>query len=324
MRDTVDTLHYYPMLLKPRFKDYLWGGDRIVKAFHKVDAPSPLAESWEVSDRKDEQSIIENGPYHGKTLHELFEILGSQALLGYEGAHAFPLLIKILDAKERLSVQVHPSEEQSSEPKTEMWYILAAQKGAYVYAGLKEGTQMSDLRQAATNSTLPELLEKVPVSASDVLYIPAGTVHAIGPGCLILEVQQSSNSTYRLYDWDRVGPDGKPRELHLTEGLACTQLDAPWTITKERPVKDKGAYSVEKLLQAKYFNLDKFTFKEDIRLQSTGRAQVFFVEKGEIEFRTDSHSLKLKKGQTMLMPAAGEGLLVHPLKESSAIRISIP
>ena len=246
------------MCCAPIFKDYLWGGDRLRRLFQKKVPFDVCAESWEVSDRKEGQSVIENGPYKGKTLHELLEILGSKDLLGHEDELDFPLLIKILDAHKLLSVQVHPSEEQSSEPKTEMWYVLDATKDAFVYVGVKPGVDMETVRRALHNADIEAVLEKLPVKPGDVIYIPAGTIHAIGPGCLMLEVQQSSNSTYRLYDWGRLGPDGKPRELHITEGLACLNIDAPSTITKERPVKEKEGYTVEKLLQAKYFNLDKF------------------------------------------------------------------
>lgn len=317
------------MCCNPIFKDYLWGGDRLKRIFHKKVPFDVCAESWEVSDRKEGQSIIGNGPYRGKTLHELLEILGSQDLLGHEGIHEFPLLIKMLDAHKLLSVQVHPSEEQSSEPKTEMWYILDAAKDAFVYVGVKSGIDMLTVRRALHNADIESVLEKLPVKSGDVIYIPAGTVHAIGPGCLILEVQQSSNSTYRLYDWERLGPDGKPRELHITEGLACLNIEAPWTITKERPIKEKEGYTVEKLLQAKYFNLDRFVFSQETRLQANGGAQVFFVEEGRCEIHSGTETAIAKKGQSILVPAGCEGILITPhktakLSEVTLIRICIP
>ena len=190
-------------------------------------------------------SVVTNGPLAGLTLHELVQRFGP-ALLGRDaGAKAFPLIIKILDARDRLSVQVHPGEEtaqqQGGDPKTEMWYVLEADPGAGVFAGWQPGVDPAGLMRALESKSLGSMLRFVPVSAGQVIFVPAGRVHAIDAGCLLFEVQQRSNTTYRLYDWDRAGPDGCPRALHIEQALRAIRWNDEWpVVVTEGPPQQAG------------------------------------------------------------------------------------
>lgn len=318
----------YPMLLQPVYKDYVWGSDRIAKHYRREGVPTPCAESWEVADRPEGMSLVENGPLKGCSLAELVEMLGEN-LLGRPGYKHFPLLVKIIDAAELLSVQVHPNEAWSqilhAEPKTEMWYVLEAAKEAYVYAGLKVGIDSNTCMAALGAGQADEVLNRLPVKKGDVIYIPAGTVHAIGPGCLILEVQQNSNTTYRLYDWGRKGADGKPRELHVEKGLSCIDSQAAWSVTRLRPTRERASYKVEKLIQSIYFNLDKMTLHAKTTLESNGSFQLFFSEKGATKVEAGRETILLKEGCTALVPAGRASLALTPqTKTSTLIRICLP
>ena len=211
-----------PIRFRPVYKDYLWGGNQIAVHFGRDDLPPPpVAESWEVSAHPDGMSVVAEGPLRGQTLAALVERFGAE-LLGRD-FDRFPLLLKILDASHTLSVQVHPNEEAArrdgGEPKTEMWMVLSAEPDAAVYCGLRPGVDEAALRAGIERGAVEELLQRIPVRAGDAVFVPAGTVHAIGAGCLLMEVQQSSNTTYRLHDW------GRGRELHLERGLRAVCWD---------------------------------------------------------------------------------------------------
>lgn len=209
--------------LYPECKDYLWGGNRLKETYHKQTEKTPCAESWELSFHKDGLTRLANG----KTLAET----ATAAELGERAARFpfFPVLTKFIDAKENLSVQVHPSDEyalrnENSLGKTEMWYVVEAQKGAGLYLGFNRDVTKAEYEQAIRENRLTELLNFYEVQAGDCYFIPSGTIHAIGAGCLIYEIQQNSNVTYRVYDYGRKGKDGKERELHIDKALAVTNL----------------------------------------------------------------------------------------------------
>lgn len=324
-----------PLLFEPIYKDYLWGSNRIEKIFRRKNTPSPCAESWEVSQRPEGMSRVEGGPFDGIGFDALIEKLSPELLLG--AMSHMPLLVKIIDAAKLLSVQVHPNEQSArelgGEPKTEMWYVLNALPDAYVYAGLKEGIDGAACMAALQSGDADAVLNRIAVQAGDVIYVPAGTVHAIGPGCLILEVQQNSNTTYRLYDWDRVGLDGKPRELHIEKGLQAIDPSAAWSLSRVRTLKKREGYAVEKLVQSPFFNLDKLTLKEEITQQSTGSFQLFFAEKGAFKIGSGRGFVNLKMGRTALIPAGLESFTIEPLSKSATkseassseiIRICLP
>ena len=210
----------YPIRFEPIYQTYVWGGDRISQRYGRDIALPRVAESWEISDREDGMSVVANGAFKGKTIHQLVEELGEDLLGLGQTMKRFPVLCKIIDAKENLSIQVHPDETTApkfkGESKDEMWVML--DEGS-VLAGMKPETDEKALKKAIEKEKAEELLEKYDLKKGDAVNIPGGRVHAICAGALLYEVQQNSNTTYRLYDW------GRPRELHLKEGLASIRWD---------------------------------------------------------------------------------------------------
>ena len=217
--------------LKSVYQEYIWGGSKIHELLHKDTGTLPrVAESWEVSTHPAGKSIVENGAFRGKTLNEYFDQIGWGTAGRYAARnHQLPILIKYIDAKSNLSVQVHPDDAyarrvEGDNGKTEMWYIVQADEGAGIYCGFREDTDKALFRQKVSDGTVEELLNFIPVKAGDCYLIEAGTVHAIGAGCVICEVQQSSNVTYRVYDYNRRGADGKLRPLHVEKAAATASL----------------------------------------------------------------------------------------------------
>lgn len=215
-------LHFTPLAM-----ERVWGGRLLETRFHRPlpDPVRPFGESWEVVDRPEAQSLVSGGRWAGLSLHELWnhhreEVFGS----GLEERERFPLLVKILDARDDLSIQVHPpahlADSLGGEPKTEMWYIAAAEPGARLVVGLKQGVTRESFAEAIESGRVAEVVHEIPVQAGDHIFIPSGRLHAIGGGLLIYEIQQNSDTTYRVFDWNRVGLDGKPRDLHVEPSLA--------------------------------------------------------------------------------------------------------
>ncbi|MGM9680838.1 MAG: type I phosphomannose isomerase catalytic subunit [Eubacteriales bacterium] len=245
----------YPLKLSPAFKEIIWGGDRLKKDFGKVCDYEKLAESWELTCRYDGMNVIENGEYAGMTLGDY---LGDQA-------KGFPLLIKLIDACDRLSIQVHPDDAYAKEKegefgKTEMWYIVDADPGAKLVYGLKDYDKET-FAAAAKDGTLEKYLNFVEVHKGDVFFIPSGCVHAIGAGILIAEIQQSSNVTYRVYDYNRVGKDGKLRPLHVEKALDVIVDYTPEQIEKIRFENGKTEGS---LANCKYFKVDRLVGEQEL------------------------------------------------------------
>jgi len=222
-----------PVTFTPLYMQRVWGGRTLATIYGRTlpDPTAPIGESWEIVDRPAEQSVVDAGPLAGLSLHELWntrraEIFGA----GYAGRPArFPVLIKILDARDDLSVQVHPPAAVAAtlggEPKTEMWYIADCEPGAKLYVGLKHGVSRRDFERSIDEGRVAETLHAIEPRAGDSIFIPSGRLHAIGGGFLIHEIQQTSDTTYRVFDWNRVGLDGRPRELHVTESLASIDFD---------------------------------------------------------------------------------------------------
>ena len=216
----------YPFIFRPIFKERVWGGRAIERLYgKKLPAGVPIGESWEISDRPGDASVIANGPLAGKDLRWLMENHERELLGKAKSAKGrFPLLIKILDAQEKLSLQVHPpahkAAELKGEPKTEAWYIADAAPGAELYVGLKRGVTRAEFETKIKTGAVAECFHRVPVKTGDTMFLPSGRVHAIGAGLVIFEIQQNSDTTYRVFDWNRVGLDGKPRDLHVAESLA--------------------------------------------------------------------------------------------------------
>ncbi len=239
--------------LQPSYKDYLWGGHRLVDEYGKDYDGDILAESWELSCHPDGPSTIVNGPYAGKTLEEYIETAGKEVLgSNCRRFRDFPILIKFIDAKQNLSIQVHPDnryalKNEGQYGKTEMWYVVDAEKDAFLYYGFKKEISREEFARRIQEDTLLEVLNAVPVHKGDVLFIESGTIHAIGKGILIAEIQQNSNVTYRVYDYGRVGKDGKKRDLHIEQALAVTN--------RVPLVKSKSSYP--HVADCDYFTVDK-------------------------------------------------------------------
>jgi mannose-6-phosphate isomerase len=282
--------------LIPEFKDYIWGGTKLKTDYGKISSLDKVAESWEFSTHKDGPSTIANGPYKGKTLKEFLK-------------EDLSILIKLIDAKDNLSVQVHPTDTYALQHegdlgKTEMWYVLDCEEGAKLIYGFTKDLTKEEFKTRIENNTLTEVLNYVDVQKGDVFFIEAGTLHAIGAGIQIAEIQESSNVTYRVYDYGRVGLDGKPRDLHIEKALEVTHL-----VHEEEP---KVAYEFEKhgkiekaqLVDCEYFKVDllKIDGKTSFEVDETSY-QVLLVTEGELTVTDQQESLKVSKGQTVFMPA---------------------
>ena len=244
--------------LSPAFKDYLWGGTRLRDEYGKNCSFDKVAESWELSCHKDGASVVADGEDKGLTLEQYIEKHGKEILgTDCESFDSFPILIKLIDAKDNLSVQVHPDNEYAQRVegeygKTEMWYIVDCDEGAELLYGFKSEISKEEFAQRIADNTLLEVTNNVPVHKGDVFFIKAGTLHAIGKGILIAEIQQNSNTTYRIYDYGRVGKDGKPRELHVEKAKDVTKL-APAEQYPDTPVEKFDGYTSKLLASCEYF-----------------------------------------------------------------------
>jgi len=280
----------YPLKLVPVCKEIIWGGTRLKSEYGKVSELDKIAESWELTVRGDGMNVIDNGEYKGMTLGEY---LGDKA----EG---FPLLIKLIDACDKLSIQVHPDDDYAREKegeygKTEMWYIVDAEPGAKLVYGLKNYNK-DTFRAAVENGTLEDYMNYVDVKKGDVFFIPAGCVHAIGAGILIAEIQQSSNVTYRVYDYMRRGKDGKLRELHVDKALDVIIDHTEEGIEAIRYADGKDASS---LANCKYFKVDRYVLDGSMTLSADNGFLHILCLDGE----GDIGGVSCKKGESILLPA---------------------
>lgn len=297
----------YIMKLDAPCKDYIWGGNRLRNEFGKCSDADKIAESWELSCHKDGESIVSNGEYKGKTLSTVISECGKEILgTNCERFESFPILIKLIDALDNLSVQVHPDNDyalrvEKEYGKTEMWYIVDCDEGAELLYGFKHEITKEEFEQRIKNNTLLEVTNNVPVHKGDVFFIESGTLHAIGKGILIAEIQQNSNTTYRIYDYGRVGNDGKPRELHVEKAVEVTELVPPKYPTKPmgEVVAEKG-YDKQLLSTCEYFNVHKLNIYEQAELEATNASfNSILVLDGEGKIG----DVALKKGESCFIPS---------------------
>jgi mannose-6-phosphate isomerase len=301
-----------PLTFKPVYKDYIWGGDRLSKKFHRTGTPTPCAESWEISAHPDGTSIVSQGKYAGRSLPDLASEFGV-ALIGTKTPDPtrFPLLFKLIDARDKLSVQVHPNNANAAlthgEPKTEMWYVLDRVQGSSLYAGLREGATPELLRAALVDGTADKCLTEVQVNPGDAIFIPGGLVHAIGDGCLIYEVQQNSNTTYRLYDWNRVGADGKPRPLHIEESFKTIDWNNGEGNARMREGAKVQIPGYKSLVCCAFFQVGKLALEGNTSIAHDGTTfTALFVENGNISVEAGGETVQLVKGMSCLIPAAAQ------------------
>lgn len=284
--------------LTPACKDYLWGGEKLRQDYGIQSQLHPLAEAWVLSCHPDGPSVVATGPLAGKTLPEYIQEKGPGCLgAGCEKFTDFPILAKFIDAKGDLSIQVHPSNEyalahEHQFGKTEMWYVLDCEPGATLYYGFQHQISREEFQQRIQNNTLTEVLNAVPVEKGDLFFIPAGTLHAIRKGIVVAEIQQNSNVTYRIYDYGRVGTDGKPRQLHIQQALEVTQRTPP------QPDPDFHGH----LAQCPYFTVDVMEGRFTLDCGPESFVSVLVLE-GTGALWEGDESMSLRKGESLFIPA---------------------
>jgi mannose-6-phosphate isomerase len=306
----------YPLTFQPVFKERIWGGRELERLYgKKLPSGAVIGESWEISDRPGDASVIANGPLAGKDLrwlmtHHAAEILGG-AKPAADGC--FPLLCKILDAREKLSLQVHPpaskAAELKGEPKTEMWFIADAAPDASLYVGLKKGVTRAEFEEKIADGSVADCFHRIPVKAGDTMFLPSGRVHAIGDGLVIFEIQQNSDTTYRVFDWNRVGLDGQPRDLHVAQSLASIDFNdfEPKLVEANSKVLANGIYELQKLVEDPLFNVHKMTVKSgEFILMKGDVMRIIAVVKGAVKIHSanNENSVELLPGQFCLLPAS--------------------
>ena len=287
-------------------KDYLWGGNRLREEYGKVSPADKIAESWELSCHKDGESVISGGEYNGKTLTEYINENKSALGTNCDRFEYFPILIKLIDAKDNLSVQVHPNNDyamrvEGEYGKTEMWYIVDCDPDATHIHGFEKDISREEFAKRIAENTLLEVTNNVPVHKGDVFFIESGTLHAIGSGILIAEIQQNSNTTYRVYDYGRVGADGKPRQLHVEKAVEVTELCPPKYDTKPEGTATTIEGGTKTLLRScEYFNVNKIEVKGTVKLSATEKSfNSVLVLSGE----GSVGDVPAKKGESFFIPA---------------------
>jgi mannose-6-phosphate isomerase len=317
----------YPITFQPRFKDRVWGGRELERLYGKtIPAGFPIGESWEISDRPGDASVIANGPLAGKDLRWLMEnhaaeILGD-AKPAAEGR--FPLLCKILDAREKLSLQVHPpvskAKELKGEPKTEMWFIANAAPGASLYVGLKRGVTRAEFERKIADGTVADCFHRIPVKAGDTMFLPSGRVHAIGDGLVIFEIQQNSDTTYRVFDWNRLGLDGKPREMHVAQSLASIDFNDFEPKLVPANYQPAANFKYRHLVQDPLFTIQEMVVETPATIPLAGEyVRVLALIKGSavVSAAGCEVSAELKPGQFCLIPASLKGVMVKTAPQTT-------
>jgi mannose-6-phosphate isomerase len=315
-------MNVYPLKFKPIYKQRIWGGQKL-KEFFKKDLPEAqkIGESWELADLPEDKSIIANGEYQGQTIRALLEKYPEEITGNKNFNGPFPLLIKFLDAQDILSVQVHPDPETcrqmgKGDPKTECWYIIAAEPDAFIYKGLKKGVTKQRFAEAIDKSSVAELLAQIRVSPGQCHFLPAGTAHSIGAGLLIAEIQTPSDTTYRVFDFNRVDDSGKPRELHIEQALESIHFDSSGD--------NLSVSTVGRLVDCEYFTIDKGHQAPNCEVLLTpGKMKTLIIITG---FGTilgkDGAGVDFKAGDCLLVPAAYEGV-THFADDTQYLTVTI-
>lgn len=302
-------MDHSPIKLTPTIKDYLWGGTKLIEEYGKKTGLEKAAESWELSTHPDGESVVATGAFEGLKLSEYIEKNGRECIGSRAGEFDFfPILIKLIDAKDSLSIQVHPDDEyalrvEGEYGKTEMWYIVDCEPDAYLYYGLNTTVTKEEFRARIENNTLLEILNKVPVHKGDVFFIPSGTIHAICSGILICEIQQNSNTTYRVYDYDRRGKDGKPRELHIEKAVEVSNL---------YPAPQQIKYNDNRLAECKYFTVEKISCSDSVKIDIDKKSfRCVTVLEGAGTLEAGGRTLNVTKGESVFIPAQDGSISIN-------------
>ena len=319
----------YPLRFEPLFRRYIWGGRRLGTVLNKPIGPGEdYAESWEIVDHGLDQSVVAYGELRGMPLGELVANYGPALFGRHHPQRQFPLLFKFLDANQALSVQVHPDDRQAArlDPpdlgKTEAWVVIHADPGSVIYAGLRAGVGREMLEAAMAAGQTESCLHRFPVQAGDCVFIPAGTVHALGAGLVIAEIQQASDTTFRLFDWNRVGADGKPRPLHIQAGLDA--IDFTRGPVRPQIPQATESPSAERLVSCDKFVLDRRQVREQVAVGGDGRFHILVTLEGRMELAGDPSGRPLERGQVVLLPASAGVTQVTPHEAAVVLDIYLP
>ncbi len=304
-----------PLSFEPIYQERVWGGRRLESELGRILPRGQIGESWEIVDRPEAQSIVRRGPFKGKTLHELWndhreQVFGANLV----STPRFPLLAKLLDAREKLSLQVHPDADAAhrlgGESKTEMWHFLAADRGAEIFAGFRRGVDRVAVTQGLQGGNVAQLIHRMEVHPGDTFLVPSGRLHAIGAGNLLIEIQENSDTTYRVFDWNRQGSNGQPRELHLEEAMRSIQFDdyEPQIVGPKEGL----------LCGCAHFSLERWQLTAS---RSTSGFAVFVCVSGRLMISGD----RFGRGDFFLLPAGAKNIELEPQENgTSVLRVTIP
>jgi len=296
----------------PLYQPRVWGGQKLNEVFGRaLPINTPIGESWELVDRPNEQSVVNRGQYEGWSLHRLWSERRDELFGDWFSDERFPILIKILDAAEPLSVQVHPplsvAKELGGDPKTEIWYFVQTAPDAGVYVGLKNGTSKEKFETALAEGSVADLVHRIPTRPNSFIFIPSGRIHAIDAGNLIFEIQQNSDTTYRVFDWNRVGLDGKPRELHIRSSLASIDF------SDFEP--SLGEVVEEVIVSCSHFQVERWSLTESRSAHNRRQFAVFQCVSGKVEFAGQC----FRPGDLFLATAEGHTKTLSPLDPNTTV-----
>jgi len=306
-----------PLVFEPIFMERIWGGRRLKSKFRKKLPPdAQIGESWEIVDRPEAQSIVRNWPLRGRMLHELWTQHRQEIFGDVPDTGRFPLVAKLIDAREKLSLQVHPpsrvAKALGGEMKDEIWYVLDAVPDAQIYAGLRRGVTREQFEIALENSAVTELVHRIPVKRGDAIFMPSGRLHTMGDGILVAEIQQNSDTTYRVFDWNRVGTDGEPRRLHVSEAMQSIDF----TDIEPDLIRPRG----ETLVSDSAFVVEKWDLISEREAATPGKFAILLCLNGEI----DCAGLKFKPGDFFLVPATLQDRNLHPRGADTSLLRTMP
>jgi mannose-6-phosphate isomerase len=307
-----------PLVFKPIFQERIWGGRKLEELFGKnIPAGKRIGESWEIVDRPEAQSMVRGGPLADRSLHDVWVNFREEVFGKVSDTPRFPLLIKLLDARQKLSLQVHPAEEVAEslggESKTEFWYVVAAEPGAEIYVGLRRTMAREQFEQALRSKTVAECVHAIAVKEGDAMFLPSGRFHAIGAGNVLIEVQQNSDTTYRVFDWNRVDDTGQPRSLHIAEALQCIDFNdvAPRLIEPEGDV----------MVRHDLFVVEKWNLESPQEVAARDQCAIVCCLGGSLR----CGDADFTPGQFFLVPASTPDREIHPRGEgTSLLRVTIP